>query len=377
MMTELNANVVVCSIILRDEPGIDRCIESVIGQTYENMQYYIICNEVTYNTLKKFADRDDRIILQASNEPIKTWYQFMEFLKSSMVSWVTFVDGDDWCEKNFLYDAVRFAEENRLDMVIGGYNLIDTNGNICESHAMENALIVNTKDTDKWFIEGWKYFATDWSMLYSVKSLRNFSKTSRPDNESYGNRGSDTMFNYVLLPDTDRIGFLNRPLYNYQQTVMSESYQVHPNRKYSCKTTLDVILKSLEKLGNKDLGNIYFLYTQFGMMVYEEMNFALNSVCEVDRKYDDIKFLLSQDDVYKLYNLTFRTRRDQFQNLYLNLLFQSNVKFTDEQFAELVISIYPQIEFFIRREDISYNNRYMVIVAKKKLIDAIVCQNIK
>lgn len=363
--------VIVVSKIFRNEDTISRSIESVLNQTHKNFKYYILCGAQTVDTIQKYASQDDRIIVYYTEHMNEGYYECLEEVKRSGGRWFTWIDGDDWYELDFMENSINFAKERDLDLVIGGYNIIGEEGQIEEKRYIKKSFDCKVTETDKWFIEGWAYLSASWGILFNLNMLNNFGVNSRPAAETYGGRGSDTMFNYAILPEAKKIGFLNECVYNYQKTITSHSYAVNPNRKFSSKIVLDFVLGSLLKLGNSSFVNIYYLYTQFGCMVMENINLVLNSNLPIEEKYCDIKFLLSQEDIYKLYNYTIITRRDQFQNIYMNLIFGYKRIFSDSQLFELLQLIYPGIGNKIKLDDVNYDNYNYIISVKNALVENI------
>lgn len=358
--------------IFRNEPTIERCIASVLNQTYSNLEFYVICGKDTVDIIKSYAETDERIIVKYTENYNRAFLcGIFEEIRCKNIDYYVWVDGDDWYETDFLERTIAYANSENVDIVFCGYNEIDIQGNCKEKYCVENAWSCETKNTEQWFVDGWRYLSTTWSVLYKVGVLSCFREDSLPEAESHGFRGSDTMFNYSILPYAKRIGFLDYCGYNYQITDASETCQIHPNRKYAPVVLLNYIQKFIESNNSEDFISIYYLYTQYGEIILSEIALILNSNLAIEEKFQYIKFVLCQEKTYGLYNLTIRTRRDQFQDKFLNAVFLCEHIFSEEQLAEIVKIIYPQIEFIIDEKKITYANIERIRLAKNRLIDLI------
>jgi glycosyltransferase involved in cell wall biosynthesis len=100
-----------------------QCIESVLSQTYQNLQIILVndgskdkCGEIC----DYYATKDTRIhIIHKQNEGL------VNARKSGLAvaegDYVTFVDGDDWVRENFIYNLVQPAIKYNTDFIIAGY----------------------------------------------------------------------------------------------------------------------------------------------------------------------------------------------------------------------------------------------------------------
>ena len=101
--------------IYNAENTLDRCITSIIGQTYQNLQIIFINDGSTDGSLaicRRFAEDDARIkVINSSNQGVsKARNQGMDSTKGTY--WC-FVDSDDWVEPAFIetmYSAMKETE---------------------------------------------------------------------------------------------------------------------------------------------------------------------------------------------------------------------------------------------------------------------------
>ncbi len=125
--------------IYNAEKYIDRCIESVIQQTYTNMEIICINDGSTDNTLQilnNYAYKDIRIkIIDKKNEGVSSARNYG--INVSTGKYIAFVDCDDYIESNtieYLYDII---SQNNIDIVRGNYFVNYTDKEVTSNENIE------------------------------------------------------------------------------------------------------------------------------------------------------------------------------------------------------------------------------------------------
>lgn len=115
----------VCSIIIpvfNSEKYIERCMESVIRQTYNNIEIIIVNDGSTDKTLElcqEYQKRDDRITILTGQGHMGVCRARKLGIKSAMGEYITFVDSDDWIEEDCLGSRMECIAD--ADVVLSGY----------------------------------------------------------------------------------------------------------------------------------------------------------------------------------------------------------------------------------------------------------------
>lgn len=110
--------------IFNIEDYLSKCIESLLAQSYRNLEILLIDDGSTDNSGKiadKYAELDDRI---------RTFHQSNGGLSSARNrgldvmtgDYVMFVDGDDFVERDYCKTALDLAIEHQVDIVAFGFN---------------------------------------------------------------------------------------------------------------------------------------------------------------------------------------------------------------------------------------------------------------
>ena len=105
---------------------LERCFNSIIKQTYSNYNVYVI-DDGSDNCTKEYLDNYvyknmNFTVKHINNSGVSTARNVG--LEISNSPYVTFVDGDDTLESDFLEEALNILKENNLDIIIGGYREI-------------------------------------------------------------------------------------------------------------------------------------------------------------------------------------------------------------------------------------------------------------
>lgn len=96
------------------------CLDSILNQTYTNLE--IICvndgsTDGSLNILKKYAKKDERIkIINKKNGGLSSARN--AGLEVATGDYVSFVDSDDWIDKEMLFKLSKSMEENNTDITI-------------------------------------------------------------------------------------------------------------------------------------------------------------------------------------------------------------------------------------------------------------------
>lgn len=105
------------------ERYLPECIESIMNQTYQNLEIILIDDGSTDNCGKicdEYARRDKRIrVLHTINGGLSAARNFG--IAKAKGEYLGFVDGDDWIDTNMYALLVSIAEENQADVVSCGF----------------------------------------------------------------------------------------------------------------------------------------------------------------------------------------------------------------------------------------------------------------
>lgn len=119
----MNSKVSIIVPIYNTEKFLKRCIDSIIGQTYKNIEIILIddgSQDASMNICKEYQYKDNRIIvLSQQNSGVSAARNFG--ITKSTGKYISFVDSDDYLTKNCIYEMVNAIENNHCELVVCNY----------------------------------------------------------------------------------------------------------------------------------------------------------------------------------------------------------------------------------------------------------------
>ena len=245
-----------------------QCIESVLSQTYQNLQIILVndgskdkCSEIC----DYYAIKDTRIqVIHKQNEGL------VNARKSGLAiakgEFVTFVDGDDWVGENFIYNLIEPSLKYDIDFTIAGFIrefygkedkiLPKLPTGYYSSESLVNTIFPNAIYNGIFFQHGISTYV--WNKLFRISKLKQF--LSLIDKNIV--MGEDAALTYPYLFNCKSVYITNATDYYYRQRPNSIVKSV-PNLKleYSQLSLLfNHLKKNLSNNINKDIQNQLKLY---------------------------------------------------------------------------------------------------------------------
>lgn len=109
---------------------IDKCIESIVNQSYKNIEVLLIndgSQDKTLLKLRKYEKKYSFIkVIDKENEGVSKTRNLG--IKKSSGKYIMFIDNDDYIDKEYVEVYLKAIEEFDGDVVIGGFRRVDYNG---------------------------------------------------------------------------------------------------------------------------------------------------------------------------------------------------------------------------------------------------------
>ena len=126
-MTDL---VTVIVPVYNTEKYIKKCVDSILGQTYTELEVILVDDGSTDSCPRicdSYAERDSRVrVIHKENGGLSDARNAALDIVSG--SYVTFVDGDDYIEKNYVEYLYSLIKKYGADMSICSYKSVDADG---------------------------------------------------------------------------------------------------------------------------------------------------------------------------------------------------------------------------------------------------------
>ena len=150
------------------EKFIFKTVKSVLNQDYRNIEIILIDDGSPDNSAKiinELARKDDRIIcVHKENGGVSSARN--AGLKIASGEYVTFIDGDDWVEPNYISYLLNLVESNKCQIGMNKNNYSDYNIN-----SSEKEYVVSAEKAIEWIYLG-DIFVAVWNKIYSISFLK-------------------------------------------------------------------------------------------------------------------------------------------------------------------------------------------------------------
>lgn len=228
---------------------IDRAINSILNQTYDNLEILVCDDSSTDNTnniLNKKALIDHRIKVYKNLEN-SGYLKTMNFLfTKSTGDLITTQDADDWSDKERIAKQVSiFTNDEHVKACLTGFSVINEKDNIIQEvsdiESLKNEVVKN-------------YYKTRFninSILFSKKILNEIGGY----NLYFEKVGAEDYYWFHLIQEKYKIGYVNEPLYKY--SVHSNSFTANPKsfKQLVISNLLIFLIKQRERYGDDGLSN--------------------------------------------------------------------------------------------------------------------------
>lgn len=210
-------------------PFLHRCLDSIVNQTYTDLQVVIVNDGSTDNSrdiCKEYADRYAFIeAYHQENAGVSAARNAL--LNRIRGEYTIFVDSDDWIETDMIEGLMRYITEYDLDIAICG--------SIRESHdsattvdtTYRTPLIEDREQIIRKFIFHNELNGSLWNKLVKTSLLHNLRF---PTDIWYG---EDALIMWQVFQRADRIGTVDTPYYHYRMNADSISHQLFGPKKIS------------------------------------------------------------------------------------------------------------------------------------------------
>ena len=105
---------------------IDKCLESIVGQTFTDIEIILVNDGSTDNSAEKcdnWAKKDSRIkVIHKPNGGVSSARN--AGLDAASGKYITFADSDDWIAPNAMETCVSEMDAHQLDLLVCGYNTV-------------------------------------------------------------------------------------------------------------------------------------------------------------------------------------------------------------------------------------------------------------
>ena len=240
--------------IYKAENYLNRCVESIVNQTYTNLEIILVDDGSPDNCPQicdQWAEKDSRVkVIHQDNGGLSSARN--QGMSIATGEYICFFDSDDYVDLNTIRHAYDLVEKHQAEVVVYGYHNVNSNGEIVGTRiprgeqeayageAVQEEFLPEIVARDPRTGVGMGAVLSAWSMMASLELIRreNWSFVSEREILSEDVYSLLALYKYV-----NKVAILSEALYYYCENLSSVSRIYRPDR-YA--RSVDCYLKCLE-----------------------------------------------------------------------------------------------------------------------------------
>ena len=297
----LNKNNIKISVIVpcyNIKSYLPRCIESILAQTYKNLEIILISDGSTDGTdevIREYVKKDSRIIpVFKQNSGVSDTRN--RGLDIATGDYIGFVDGDDYIEPEMYETLLKNAIENNADISHCGYQMVFPS-RVDYYYNTGKKVIQDNKKGIRDIIVGDYVEPGIWNKLYRLDILK---ELRMPPNIKIN---EDVIFNFYAFVNSKKSVYEDLPFYHYiLRKGSAATSKINQNKLFDpVRVRKEIFEYSLKNLDNEiqsvayssylnSIINLYRVVSNSKLKEYKEDSFILK------RQIKEIKgnFMLSK-----------------------------------------------------------------------------------
>ena len=291
-------------LVYNTEQYLEKCLNSVINQTLKEIEIICIDDKSTDNSvniIKKFQDKDNRIILIENEQNMGMGYNRDVGINIAKGEYIGFVDSDDYVDENYFYELYNTSKKYNSDLTktenIETYNKnyerksnLKHKNEIIEEGLYELSIadFINSMNITK--PQNKSIVTTVWSKLFK----REFILKNKIMFNSIRN-GEDLCFILTVLAYNPIIAINNKAVYN---CVQRNEGGAHIANKDYIGNIIEMSDESLKAYYQNNRRYICYVFDTIMYMLFDTIN-NLYSKENIEKEYSRIYELFKNMNLNK------------------------------------------------------------------------------
>lgn len=300
---------------------LEKCLESLINQSYSNLEIILVNDGSTDNCLeicKKYKEKDDRIIvIDKENGGLSDARNCG--LHKCRGKYVCFIDSDDYINKNYVECLHKAIELNDSDISICKYRMVTDNEDNNEDVYYSSDMITNYDGKDLTKIiysdKGKDISFVAWNKLYRVELFKK-------NNITYpkGKIHEDTQTTFKLIYYSSKISVYNEVLYYYRirnNSIINQKYT-----KKKCIDFIDAMIAPVEFYSTKEEFALCSLAYNYACKQLISFSKKINSIDK--KEQTEIKSYLMNRYIYLIERYRKDIKIKKINSIFFKLFFMKS-----------------------------------------------------
>lgn len=266
---ELEGKITVIIPVYNVEKYISKCLETILKQTYKNIEIILIDDGTKDNSgviCDDYAKKDSRIkVIHQENQGLSGARN--TGLKKATGDYIFFLDSDDFVDEKMLEEMLLALKKNNADIVECGTIYCKEDETYIKENTKNEAKVYKNEYQIKELISSGDITTTSWGKLYKRNLFKDFEFP-------LGKYHEDLFTTYKLLHISKKIVILDKGFYYYRQvngSIMNSKFNIkHLDVIEAIEERSNFIEKYYPKYRKYEYANIVYSCCK----VYERMILA-------------------------------------------------------------------------------------------------------
>lgn len=256
-----------------------KCIESILRQTFQDFELLLIDDGSTDNSsniAKGYAIKFENVTyIRQSNLGLGSARN--TGLHSATGEYISFIDSDDYIDKNMFKEMLCYMEEKDLDVCICDYERVDEKGQVKERHfeKIDSSTIYTSNNNRELLLID----PAAWNKIYK-RNLFILNDIEYPSKVWF----EDLRTTMKILVHTQKVGYIDKPFYKYLIRYTSIMNTPNLERQYEI---VDAMKDLISYFKTNDLFDFYYSELEF-LCVQHVFIYGINRVIRINRRAEMI-----------------------------------------------------------------------------------------
>lgn len=245
------------------EKYLKECIESIINQTYKNLEIILVNDGSTDDSLKicmNYKKKDNRIvIINKTNGGLSDARN--KGIDAANGKYICFVDSDDYISSAYIELLYNEARKNNTDIVLCGIKYVNDEKKILSEYAYKKNFVKSGKELlIDYYQENGVEVIVAWNKLYKRELFNTYRY-------NVGKIHEDEFLTYKILYNLDKVSIISDKLYYYRKNDTSIV-----NKKFNLKRLdlLEALENRMRFFKEKSENKLYILTVELYVWVLKD-----------------------------------------------------------------------------------------------------------
>ncbi len=284
--------------VYKVEEYLDRCLESVLNQTYRNLEVVLVDDgspDLSGKMADEWAKKDNRVTVYHKDNGGQSSARNYAAPKTSG-EYIMFVDSDDWIERDCVEYLYNLLKKNEADFITAEYCRPLNVDDVTPDADFEEKVLTRDEFLDMFFkINTQVNMQYPWAKLFKKELVLN-----NPFPEGMTDEDVPTIFSIAV--DSEKVVYSTKVVYDYYVNEAGTTESKFGNRNFDLLKAWDLVVKIAE---NKECSSEIVAKAKMNR-ARADFGLLVNLAQSANYKSDKVKYSKEKKELLKSLRSNFR-----------------------------------------------------------------------